>query len=139
LVVLFGNPSYAHWADRQNEGSAGGFFLHQLSWPRWEFSTSQSVRSLLADDLKALLLIIFTYLFVSLLVSSQLARARATLSQFFAGWAAYIFAAAFAGLIAAWLQAHASLYGALTWAASGAIYGLFVGWIIGLATFGARR
>jgi hypothetical protein len=38
-----------------------------------------------------------------------------------------------------WLQAGASLYGAFLWAAGGASYGLFVGWIIGLAVFGARR
>jgi hypothetical protein len=139
LVLAFGNPSYAHWADRQNGHSAGGFFLQQLAWPRWTFSTSDSVRTVLANDLKALLLIVFAALFVALLVSTQLARARGSLAQFFAGWGAYIFAAVFAALIAAWLQVHASLYGAFQWAASGAIYGLFVGWIIGLAVFGARR
>ncbi|MEN3304133.1 MAG: hypothetical protein V7603_335 [Micromonosporaceae bacterium] len=139
LVIVFGNPSYARWADRQDGHRAGGFFLQQLSWPRWTFSTRDSVQTLLANDLKALLLILFAALFVSLLVSTQLARARASLAQFFAGWGAYLFAAVFAGLIAAWLQVHASLYGAFLWAASGAIYGLFVGWIIGLAVFGARR
>ncbi len=139
LVIAFGNPSYAHWADRQNAHSAGGFFLQQLAWPRWTFSTSDSVRTLLANDLKALLLILFTGLFAALLVGTQLARERATFAQFIAGWGSYIFAGALAGLIAAWLQAGASLYGAFLWAASGAVYGLFVGWIIGLAVFGARR
>jgi hypothetical protein len=139
LVIAFGNPSYARWADRQNGHTAGGFFLQQLTWPRWTFNTNDPVRTLLANDLKALLLIVFTALFVALLVSTQLASARASFAQFFAGWGAYIFAAVFAGLIAAWLQVHASLFGAFQWAASGAIYGLFVGWIIGLAVFGARR
>lgn len=139
LVIAFGNPSYAHWADRRNGREVGGFFLQQLSWPRWTFRTSESVRTLLADDLKAILLIVFAWVFVSLMVSTQLARARASIAQFFAGWGAYIFAAAFAGLIAAWVQVHASLMGAFTWAAGGATYGLFVGWIVGLAIFGARR
>ncbi len=139
LVIAFGNPSYARWADRQNPQSAGGFFLRELSWPRWTFSTRDSVQTVLANDLKALLLIVFAALFVALLVGTQLASARGSLAQFFAGWGAYIFAAAFAGLIAAWLQVHASLYGAFQWAGSGGVYGLFVGWIIGLAVFGARR
>jgi hypothetical protein len=138
LVLAFGNPSYARWADRQNGRSAGGFFLQQLSWPRWTFSTRDSVQTVLANDLKALLLILFAALFAGLLVSTQLASARASFAQFFAGWGAYVFAAVFAGLVAAWLQVHASLYGAFTWAAAGAVYGLFVGWIVGLAVFGAR-
>jgi hypothetical protein len=50
-----------------------------------------------------------------------------------------MFAGAVAGLIAAFVQVNASLLGAFQWAAAGAVYGLFVGWIIGLATFGARR
>jgi hypothetical protein len=139
LVLAFGNPSYAHWADRQNGRTAGGFFLQQLSWPRWTFSTKDSVQTVLANDLRALLLIVFAALFVALLVSSQLSSARASFAQFFAGWGAYIFAAIFAAFITAWLQLHATLLGAFQWAASGAIYGLFVGWVIGLAVFGARR
>src|SRR5438874_775560 len=68
LVIAFGNPSYARWADRHNPNTAGGFWLRQLAWPRWTFNTNESVQTLLADDLKALLLIIFTALFVALLV-----------------------------------------------------------------------
>ncbi|HKS98538.1 MAG TPA: hypothetical protein VJT31_03320 [Rugosimonospora sp.] len=139
LVLAFGNPSYARFADQQNGRTVGGYFLQQLAWPRWTFSSSDSVRTLLANDLKALLLVILAAVFASLLVSSQLARERAHVSQFFAGWGSYIFAGAFAGLIAAWLQVHASLFGALMWASGGATYGLFVGWIMGLALFGARR
>jgi hypothetical protein len=97
------------------------------------------VRTILADDLKAILLIVFAGVFVTLLAGSQLSRARASLSQFLAGWAAYLFAGALAGLIAAFVQVNASLLGAFQWAAAGVVYGLFVGWIVGLATFGARR
>jgi hypothetical protein len=50
-----------------------------------------------------------------------------------------MFAGALAGLLAAFIQTGASVLGAFTWAAGGAVYGLFVGWIVGLATFGARR
>ena len=57
---------------------------------------------------------------------------------FFAGWGGYIFAAAVAGLLAAFIQTGASLLGAFTWAAGGAVYGLFVGWIVGLATLAAK-
>jgi hypothetical protein len=55
------------------------------------------------------------------------------------GWAAYIFAAAAAGLLAAFLIATASLLGAFSWASGGAVYGLFVGWLVGLATLAFRR
>jgi hypothetical protein len=41
-------------------------------------------------------------------------------------------------LLAAFTQVDASLLGAFGWASLGAIYGLFVGWIVGLAALGAR-
>jgi hypothetical protein len=140
LVLAFGNPAYASWAKDHAAGSnAGDFLLRMLAWPSWSFSSSESVRNLLADDVKAILLIVLTGVFVSLLAGSQPARARSSLSQLFAGWAGYIFAGAGAGLLAAFIQTNASLLGAFQWTAEGAAYGLFVGWIVGLATFGARR
>jgi hypothetical protein len=140
LVLLFGNPAYVDWAGSHASGNdAWSFFLKQLAWPAWSFSSNESVRTLLADDVKAILLVVLTGVFVTLLVGSQLSRARGSASQFFAGWAGYIFAGAFAGLIAAFISVGASLLGAFGWAATGAVYGLFVGWIVGLATFGARR
>ena len=42
---------------------------------------------------------------------SQLARARGTLSQFFAGWASYVFAGAFAALLTALIRSNPSLLG----------------------------
>jgi len=140
LVLVFGSPPYVDWANRNaGSDSAWGFFLKQLAWPSWSFSSTQSVQTLLANDIRAILLIIFTGVFVTLLAGSQLARARGSLSQFLAGWGAYVFAGALAGFFAAFLMAHASLLNSFLWAASGAVYGLFVGWIVGLATFGARR
>ncbi len=93
--------------------------------------------------MRAILVVVLTALFLYMLPGSQLARARGTLSQFFAGWAAYIFAAGFAAGFAALLTrlilTNPSLLGAFTSAGEGATYGLFVGWIIGLATLGGRR
>jgi hypothetical protein len=139
LVLAFGNAAFHDWANKQNPHSAGGLFWQTLAWPTWHINGSAPVQNLIADDLKAILLIVLTFVFVLLLCGAQLAAARGTLSQFFAGWAGYVFAGAAAGLLAAWLLEHASLYNALLWAVGGAAYGLIVGWIIGLATFGARR
>jgi hypothetical protein len=139
LVLAFGNPAYVSWSKAHTSNNGWGFFLRQLAWPEWSFSSDQSVRTLLANDLKAILLIVFTGLFVTFLAGSQLSSAGGTVSQFLAGWGAYMFAGALAGLIAAFVQTGASVLGAFTWAAAGAVYGLFTGWIVGLATFGARR
>ncbi|GAA5196946.1 hypothetical protein GCM10023322_67050 [Rugosimonospora acidiphila] len=139
MVIAFGNPAYTDWVRDNTSNDAWGYFLRQLAWPKWSFSSDESVRTILADDLKAILLVVLTGLFVTLLAGSQLSRARGSASQFFAGWGAYMFAGAVAGLIAAFVQANASLLGAFNWASGGAVYGLFVGWIVGLAAFGARR
>ena len=90
-------------------------------------------------DLRAILLVLLTLLFLYLLPGSQLARARGTISQFFAGWSAYVFAGGFAALLTTLFLANPSLLGAFRSAGEGATYGLFVGWIIGLATLGGRR
>jgi hypothetical protein len=130
LVLAFGNPAYVDWVNRNaNANSAWGFFLHTLAWPTWSFSSKESVQTLLANDIKALLLIILTGVFVALMVGSR---------GFLAGWGGYIFAAAVAGFLAAFIQVNASLLGAFTWAAGGAVYGLFVGWIVGLAAAAGR-
>jgi hypothetical protein len=139
LVLLFGNPAYVDWQASHAGNDAWGFVLKTLAWPNWSFSSTQSLQTVLANDIKAILLIVFTGVFVAALAGSQAASARGSLSQFFAGWGGYIFAGAFAGLLAAFIQVNASLLGAFGWAALGAVYGLFVGWIVGLATLGSRR
>jgi hypothetical protein len=83
--------------------------------------------------------VVFTAVFLTMLASAELSRARGTFAALFTGWAAFIFAAALAGLLTAFLSVHASAFTALTWAMGGAGYGLLVGWIIGLAQMGARR
>jgi hypothetical protein len=140
LVLVFGSPWYAKWAiDNTNPETAGGWFLNLLAWPRWSFDTSYSLRDLLVTDLKAILLVVLTAVFLYLLPGSQLARARGTISQFFSGWSAYIFAGGFAALFTTLFLANPSLIGAFRAAGNGASYGLFVGWIIGLATLGGYR
>lgn len=140
LVLGFGNPAYVEWAQNNTDpNDAGGFFLRLLAWPAWRFSTEDSVQDVIAADVRAILLVALTAVFLYVLPGSQLARARGTLSQFFAGWAAYIFAGAFAGLLAAVIQANPTLLAAFQSASNGAIYGLFVGWVVGAAALGGWR
>jgi hypothetical protein len=140
LVLVFGSPWYGDWAeDNTNVTTAGGWFLRLLAWPAWRFDSDEPVQDLLATNLRAILVIVLTAVFLYALPGTQLARARGTLSQFFAGWAAYIFAGAFASLFAALFHSDPSLLNAFEAAGSGAGYGLFVGWIVGLATLGAAR
>jgi hypothetical protein len=140
LVLVFGSPWYSDWVtDNTNPETAGGWWLRLLAWPYWSFDTDDSLRDLIVGDLKAILLVLLTALFLYLLPGSQLARARGTISQFFAGWAAYVFAGGFAALLATLFLTNPSLLGAFRAAGEGASYGLFVGWIIGLASLGGRR
>ena len=73
------------------------------------------------------------------MAGAELSSAQGTIAALFTGWGAYIFAGALAGLLTAFISAQATLFTALQWAGGGAIYGLFVGWIIGLASMAARR
>lgn len=140
LVLVFGSPWYSDWATRNtNPGTAGGWFLRLLAWPHWEFNSNDSLRAIIVGDLKAILLVVLTLVFLLLLPGSQLARARGTISQFFAGWGAYIFAGGFAALLTTLFLKNPSLLNAFQSAGNGAAYGLFVGWIIGLATLGGYR
>jgi hypothetical protein len=140
LVLIFGSPWYVNWVqENTNPRTAGGWFLRLLAWPAWSFSPDASVRDVIASGLRAIFLVALAALFLYMLPGSQLARARGTLSQFFAGWASYIFAGAFAALFTTLIRANPSLLGAFEAAGSGATYGLFVGWIVGLATLGGWR
>lgn len=141
LVLVFGSPWYADWLPHSgtSANAAGGWFLRLLAWPAWRFDSGDSIRTLVANDLKAVLVVALAALFLSLLPRPPLARARARFSQFFAGWASYVFAGGFAALLAALVQTDPSLLGAFQAAGNGAGYGLFTGWIIGLATLASRR
>ena len=140
LVLVFGSPWYVDWVrNHTNANTAGGWFLRLLAWPAWRFDSGEAAQDVVATALKAILLVVLTALFLYLLPGSQLARARGTLSQFFAGWAAFVFAGAFAALLTALIRSNPSLVGAFQAAGGGATYGFFVGWIVGLAALGGRR
>jgi len=140
LVLVFGSPWYADWVrDNTNARTAGGWFLRLLAWPAWSFSAEASVQDVFASALRAIFLLVFTALFLYMLPGSQLARARGTLSQFFAGWGSYIFAGGFAALLTTLVRANPTLLGAFEAAGNGVTYGFFVGWIIGLAALGGWR
>lgn len=140
LVLAFGNPAYVEWVrGNTNENTAGGWFLRLLAWPAWHFDSTEPVRDLIAADIKAILLILLTAVFLMALTGSQLSHARGSVSQLLAGWSAYIFAAAVAALLAAFIQTNPSVLSAFQAAGSGGIYGLFVGWIVGLAAVGGYR
>jgi hypothetical protein len=140
LVLIFGSPWYADWArDNTNANTAGGWFLRLLAWPAWSFDTNDRLQDIFAADLKAILVVVLTALFLYLLPGSQLARARGTGSQFFAGWAAFIFAGALAAMLTTLVHSNPSLLGAFESAGAGSTYGLFVGWIIGFAALGGWR
>ena len=140
LVLVFGSPWFNDWVNKNtNGGTAGGWWLRLLAWPHWQFDSNDSLRTIIVGDLKAILLVVLTFVFLLLLPGSQLARARGTISQFFAGWAAFIFAGGFAALLTTLFLRNPSLLGAFQAAGNGAGYGLFIGWIIGLATLGGYR
>jgi hypothetical protein len=140
LVLVFGSPFYRDWVtDNTNENTAGGWFLRLLAWPAWRFDSGDTLQDIIADDLRAILVVVFTAVFLYLLVGTQLARARGTLSQFFAAWGAYVFAGAFAALITTLFRSNPTLLSAFQAAGAGATYGFFVGWIIGLVALGGWR
>lgn len=134
LVLVFGSPPYGDWArDNANGTGALDWFLTLLSWPSWNFDADLPVRDIVAIMLRAILVVALTALFLTVLAGD---RARAA-GQLLSGWAAYVFAGAVAGLLAAIFVSDPSTLGAFQAAAGGATYGLFAGWIVGIATLRA--
>jgi hypothetical protein len=139
LVLIFGNQAFTEWVGRHTNGdSAWGWFLRVLAWPRWALGptdgSSSAMRRLLADDLRALLLV----LFVALILSVVAKAVNGGVGGFFLGWSALIFASALAAFITAFIIANPSLVGAFQVAGEGSQYGLFAGWIVGIATGTAK-
>src|SRR4051794_41768656 len=61
LVLVFGSPIFVDWVNNNTRAdTAGGLFLRTLAWPAWSFSADIPVRDLLAQDLKAILVVVFT-------------------------------------------------------------------------------
>ena len=130
LVALFGNQAFTGWVARHiDDYTIWGWFLHTLSWPVWTVTSTIPVRDLLAQDLRAVLLVVF--------VALVLAFSRAG-TGFLPGWASLIFGSALAAFVTAFVASHSSWLGAFEAAGDGAKYGLFVGWITGIAVATAK-
>jgi hypothetical protein len=137
LVLAFGNQAYTDWAAKHAQGaSAWHLFLRTLAWPKW-FVTSggNASRDVIAFDIRALLLIVFVAALLGMAGASVVGGSGA----FVLGWFSVIFGAAVAALLTAFITTDATLYNALNSAASASIYGLFVGWIVGIMAALTRR
>lgn len=137
LVLAFGNQAFAEWANRHaTEKNAWDLFLATLSWPKW-FVTSggNPSRDVVAFDIRALLLIVL----VAVILGVFGANVAGGGGAFLLGWFSVILGAAIAGMLTAFLTSDSSFYNALLTAAQASVYGLFVGWIVGLAAAATRR
>jgi len=140
LVLIFGNQIFAEWVDRHTtQNTVWGWFLRTLSFPRWWLTprddSGPAARELLANDLKALLIILFTALVLTVGGKSLGTSAGA----FIIGWAALIFGAALAAFTTAFIISDPTMLKAMSDAAYAAGYGLFAGWIVGLAVATGKR
>ena len=140
LVLLFGNQPFTEWVDRHTSASGGpwDWFLRTLTWPRWAIGpwdgSNSAMRQVLADDLRAILLIAFVAVILSVVARSVAGGG----AGFFLGWAALVFASALAAFLTAFIISNPSIVHAFQVAADGSAYGLFVGWIVGAVTAGAK-
>ncbi len=134
LVLIFGNQAFTEWVGRHTHANTvWGWFLRVLCWPTWAFgptdNSGRAARVLLAHDLRAFLLIVFVAVILALTAKSISGGAGA----FVLGWASLVFASALAAFLTAFITADASWLGAFAVASAGSAYGLFVGWIVGIA------
>lgn len=137
LVLVFGNQIYADWvSSHAKPGNAWDLFLTQLAWPRW-FVTSGGTasRDVIAADVRALLLIVM----VAVIIGMGADNVSGGFGAFVLGWFSVILGAAVAGLLTAFITTTASAFTALQAAAGAATYGLFVGWLVGLAAAATVR
>jgi hypothetical protein len=137
LVLAFGNQAYAEWADNHTKGNtAWDLFLSTLSWPRWFVTAGGNAsRDVIAFDIRALLLIVL----VAVIIGMVGANVSGGGAAFVLGWFSVIIGAAIAALLTAFLTTQSSLFFALQAAAAASVYGLFVGWIVGIAAAATKR
>jgi hypothetical protein len=141
LVLAFGNQPFTEWVDRHTSSgtnNAWDWFLRVLTWPRWAFGPANdsggAMRQLLADDLRAILLIVFSAIILAWVEQGRHRGSR----RLRLGWSALIFGAALAAFLTAFIVSNPTLLNAFSVAAAGSAYGLFVGWIVGAVTAGAK-
>jgi hypothetical protein len=137
LVLFFGNQAYSDWATNHAQGSnAWDLFLRTLAWPKWYFTSGgDTTRNVLAYDLRALLLVVLVAAIIGM-VGANIAGGS---GAFVLGWFSVILGASIAAILTAFMFSDASLYTALQSAADASRYGLFVGWIVGIAAALTRR
>jgi hypothetical protein len=137
LVLFFGNQAYVDWAAKHAQGaSALDLFLRTLAWPKWFFTSgSETSRNVIGFDIRALLLVVLVAAIIGMVGGNLLGGSGA----FVLGWFAVIVGAGVAALLTAFIMSDPSFYSALQAAASASTYGLFVGWIVGIAAAAARR
>jgi len=135
LVLLFGNQIVTKWINEEFSGdNVVSWFIRQLTWPNWTLSTAnksnEALRDLIADDLRAILIVGF----VGLLLYLVRKTFPEGLGGFLLGWSVLIFAAALAAFLTAFAVADPSVLEALTRSAAAVVYGFFTGWILGITT-----
>jgi hypothetical protein len=134
LVLAFGNQAFTEWVARHTDGdTVWGWYLRVLSWPAWTLRSTLPVRDLLAQDLRAVLLIVF-----AAVVLAFAGRSVTGTGGLLLGWSSLIFGAALAAFVTAFLTSHSSWLGAFEAAGDGSKYGLYVGWLVGLAVAGTK-
>jgi hypothetical protein len=137
LVLAFGNQAYVEWTQAHAQGAnAWDLLLRTLAWPKW-FITSggNASQDVIAFDIRALILVVL----VAVILGVVGANVVGGMGAFVLGWFSVILGAAVAALLTAFLTTEASLFNALQAAAAASIYGLFVGWIVGIGAAATRR
>jgi hypothetical protein len=117
--------------------TADGWFAQMLAWAAWAVDTDESVRNTLSDVLRALLVVALAALFLFLMDVGT--GSRGLVAQLLCGWGAFIFGSAAAALLTGVIRSDPSLLDTLISAGDGAMYGLYVGWLVGLATRAGGR
>jgi hypothetical protein len=140
LVLAFGNQIFTEWVDRHTTvTTVWDWFLRTLSWPRWwttpRDDSGPAARELLANDLRALLLVLFVALVLSIAARSLVGGGGA----FVIGWAALVFGAALAAFTTEFITSQATMLRALGAGGVAAGYGLFVGWLVGIAVATGKK
>jgi hypothetical protein len=141
LVLLFGNPPFVDWINNPSNvdpNGALGVLLHWLTWPAWEFTPSgMSMAHFIAVEARAILIIALVFGILSMLAKGIASGGVG----FVVGWVAVILGAALAAFISYFIDAgnNSPFSTALNTLSAGGTYGLYVGWIVGIATGVAKR
>ena len=138
LVLLFGNPPFVQWInDPKNvdKDSAIGFVLSKLTWPDWWFTPKGNMTAFIAHELRAVLIIALVFGLLSMLAKGIGSGGVG----FVVGWVAVILGAALAAFITYYVSNIGGNSSSVSALADGGTYGLFTGWIVGIATSMAKR